>query len=609
MSKKLSLIAITLLTTIFLTACGNTPAEDTENTDSPESQATAQTEEKEAETKPKTVEVFTIGANNPATTTPKPEPKKVGTVHSAQKVIVKAETGGKLDGFAVNEGEQIAKDSTLATLGRSLQADINELNYLNALTALKNAEAQLTTKQTANQKSVENATIAVEQAQIQLESALKSKDNINRSANLGIRNLNQQNRNSFSNITERLRDVAAIARSANNDRIEYRLRAFEDSIDDLFYRRQPNTSELSSLLNEAEVILSELKGYDIPRRYAYDRYDYDSSYNYDRQYDYENGAYRVIYNDGAYYPAANDSGSNTITDNSDTNGTNTGNEAIQTRISQLLPQIQADQAALLQTNQGFDTAYDNQITQNTNADTQIDLAQTQLKNAQQLFEMRIDQVKLEEQSLADQIEQLQGQLAIAGRNRDTRNITSPIEGTVLNTLVEPGEMINPGQAIAEIGNLNALEVKVAVTQIEAANLKPYQPVLVTNTQGDELPGFIAKLPTNFDPQTKTGEVEIIFDHKAATSSVKPGGIVSVQFQQPRDSENITATGTWIPLKSVYFQKDTFVYLNLKGKATKHIVTTGKIEGNLVEIKSGLKKNDEVITTRYGIQEDEKVTAK
>jgi multidrug resistance efflux pump len=59
------------------------------------------------------------------------------------------------------------------------------------------------------------------------------------------------------------------------------------------------------------------------------------------------------------------------------------------------------------------------------------------------------------------------------------NITSPITGTVIQSNVNPGQMLQPGQVLAEVVDLNKLDVTANIQESDIGNVKIGQVVDVT----------------------------------------------------------------------------------------------------------------------------------
>ena len=96
---------------------------------------------------------------------------------------------------------------------------------------------------------------------------------------------------------------------------------------------------------------------------------------------------------------------------------------------------------------------------------QLDDARTRFTLAQQTLDKMKRGARKEEIALAKaRRDQAQAQLDQLAKKAADCIITSPLDGTVINQFVEPGELVGPGTAVARIADLRELEVRVYVPE-------------------------------------------------------------------------------------------------------------------------------------------------
>lgn len=187
-------------------------------------------------------------------------------------------------------------------------------------------------------------------------------------------------------------------------------------------------------------------------------------------------------------------------------------------------------------------------------------------------------------------------------------IASPMNGTVIERGIQPGEVVTPGvQATFEgkplltIADLSTLIVKVDLNQIDIAKVKLGQKVTLTL---DALPGktYAATLtkvaPASTLPKGKEVDVfpvEATLD--AADSSIKPGMTADVRIHIETKSSILT-----LPIEAIVKEAGQ-VYAN---RVTKD--EQGKQKSTRVAIKLGARNDREVEVTE-GIAEGEQVLIK
>jgi HlyD family secretion protein len=92
-------------------------------------------------------------------------------------------------------------------------------------------------------------------------------------------------------------------------------------------------------------------------------------------------------------------------------------------------------------------------------------------------------VRAQQQTATRQVDAVDAQIAQVGsRIRKTR-VANPVAGTVLATYAERGELVQPGQPLYRIANLDAVDVRAYVSEVELARIKVGQQVDVTFDAG------------------------------------------------------------------------------------------------------------------------------
>jgi len=117
--------------------------------------------------------------------------------------------------------------------------------------------------------------------------------------------------------------------------------------------------------------------------------------------------------------------------------------------------------------------------------------------------------------LADQIIGQQDTNNLATSNLDQAALRSPIDGTVIKTMVRAGEVSSPGQTVAMVVDTHKLYVSANIEETQVNRIQPGQKVEFT------LDGFSGK--------TFTGKVKEISKATASTFSLLPSTNTSGNF--------------------------------------------------------------------------------
>ncbi|MGQ9531473.1 MAG: HlyD family secretion protein [Desulfotomaculales bacterium] len=131
----------------------------------------------------------------------------------------------------------------------------------------------------------------------------------------------------------------------------------------------------------------------------------------------------------------------------------------------------------------------------------------------QLKEVYVDEGR--EVRAGEPLARLDDQTLAAGVSVDLTYIKSPITGTVLKRLANPGEMVAPGQAVVMVADLRQVYITANVEETDLGKVRPGQFVDFTV---DSFPGV-----------RFTGRVQQIGEATAATFSLLPTRTTSGTF--------------------------------------------------------------------------------
>jgi len=187
------------------------------------------------------------------------------------------------------------------------------------------------------------------------------------------------------------------------------------------------------------------------------------------------------------------------------------------------------------------------------------------------------------------------QLAAAGAARAQSGLSvvkAPYDGVVSEVAVALGDMAMPGRTLLTLYDPRSMRVSIAVPQSAAVRLTPGQAVQV------DLPGTLVgritpvstqALPT-VDPATHT--IELRLDLPKGLQGVTPGMFARAWLP----AVGRAATRLFVPARAVVPRAElTGVYvLGADGRALLRQVRLGRVQGDTVEVLTGLSPGERVV---------------
>ena len=176
---------------------------------------------------------------------------------------------------------------------------------------------------------------------------------------------------------------------------------------------------------------------------------------------------------------------------------------------------------------------------------------------------------------------------------------SPITGIVNHLYLDEGEYADIGKPIVDIVNIDRIKINVRVPELDVRFVKKGQstPVKIDAFPDRTLIGTVDFVSFKADPATKTFLVRSIIDN--ADHDIRPGMIGRVTFVRRAIADAVAA-----PLFSLVDKGgERLVFVEKDGVAQSRTISIGVIEGDRVQITSGLKVGDHLIVKGHTEVED------
>lgn len=229
------------------------------------------------------------------------------------------------------------------------------------------------------------------------------------------------------------------------------------------------------------------------------------------------------------------------------------------------------------------------------ASSQFYQSQAVFLNAQKDFE-RMKNLFNEGAVSRQALDQAQTGYDVAKANFDaaksTVEITSPISGVVNAINVNIGDLANPQMPMATVANIGRMKAKFDVGENDVPSFYVGQPAQIFSEMKPDVvqEGKIFQLSKSANIQSRTFEMQAMFSN-TKDKWFKPGMFCRVNVKMKTKKDALV-----IPLAAVVKSGNSDgVYLINDGKSYYKTITTGITDGNFIEVISGLKTGDKIVT--------------
>lgn len=170
------------------------------------------------------------------------------------------------------------------------------------------------------------------------------------------------------------------------------------------------------------------------------------------------------------------------------------------------------------------------------------------------------------------------------------NITAPITGVIAQRMVKPGNLIGLNAPVFRIVNNSHLEAVLSVPEREMARLKSGLPLrmVVDAVPGKVFEGKVDRVSPVMDASSGTFRVVCRFENEP---QLRPGmfGRIEVVYDQRENALTVPRVAL------LEDEGEPAVYVVRDAKAHRVPVQLGYTNGEIAEVRSGLKEGEQVVT--------------
>lgn len=240
---------------------------------------------------------------------------------------------------------------------------------------------------------------------------------------------------------------------------------------------------------------------------------------------------------------------------------------------------------------------------------QANLAKTTFERQQNLWNQKIGseiqylQAKSSYEAQSKAVAQMRDQLA-------KTTLRAPFNGTIDDVITDKGAIVAPGAPIVRIVNLSNMYLEAEVPEKYVGTIQKGSNVIVDfPILGESLNTKISQASSYINPGNRSFIIQINVPNKEGKIKPNLSGKIRIN-----DYTNANAISVPLSIISENAEGEQYLYVvenvSKDGLATakKRIITTGKTQGNVIEILDGIKDGDQIIKEgARSVKDDQKVT--
>ncbi|MCX0433204.1 efflux RND transporter periplasmic adaptor subunit [Aeromonas veronii] len=188
------------------------------------------------------------------------------------------------------------------------------------------------------------------------------------------------------------------------------------------------------------------------------------------------------------------------------------------------------------------------------------------------------------------VAQVQARLDAARYELSLRTLQAPFAGTVSLIDLSEGALVNSGDTLLHLDELDKLRLDLAVPERYLSLLRPGMAVTATSTAwpDQQFNGTLTTLDSRISNETQNIKARVELPNH--NGQLRPGMLLNVELALPAQQL------TLIPAQSVeYAGEQRFVYrLEADGRVKRVPVVLGETEGETVWVTEGLKVGDRIV---------------
>lgn len=218
---------------------------------------------------------------------------------------------------------------------------------------------------------------------------------------------------------------------------------------------------------------------------------------------------------------------------------------------------------------------------------------TQSRTTVKQAQAAVGQAQAQIRQAQAQVDQAQAEVKQTQANLDYGTVIAPFAGVITHKYTEVGAMAGPGQPIVKLERSGRLKLSVDAPESLIGQIQKGQSVSVQiDALNRQINGRISQIIPSADPRSRNFTVKVALQ---TTQDLLPGMFGRLQFRSTTRQNIAARQGLMISEDALVKQFGiTGVFKVVDHQAQFQPISTGQIQGERVEVFSGLERGDRII---------------